>query len=279
MLYYKKKKSKKKHIITILLLILVMIISSFVPNSNNIVSNVVSYVTVPLAEITSVITNGIRSIIDFSIGTKPNREMVNKLNIENQELRKEINELKYIVSKSDYLEESYNFLKNNNDALKANVVMLDNDEFFKQFIVNKGSNHGVEVGDIVLNSYSDSSKNVNGALVGKVISVNDNSSVVSSILDEKYSITFEDIATSTIGIINERTNGILQGYLLEKIDIKNGQMIYTSGTGGRYSKGIYIGNVVSVEESDDRLRTIVKVKSPVNFSKINEVFIVPNEER
>lgn len=278
MLYYRKKKSKKKHYITVLLLMLLIIISTFVPKANSFASRVVSFVTTPLSEVTAFVNNGISSIIDFSIGTKPNRDMVNKLTEENQTLKKELNDLRYIVSNEKYLKESYDFLSKNKNSIKANVIMLDNDEFFKQFIIDKGTKDGVKIGDIVLNSYTDSSNNVIGALVGKIISVEKGSAVVSSILDDKYNFTFEDLTTSTIGIINERSNGFLEGYLLEKIEIKNGEKIYTSGTGGRYPKGIYIGEVVSSSESFDRLRRHVKVKSPVEFSKIYEVFVMPNEE-
>lgn len=278
MLYYRKKKSKKKHYITVLLLMLLIIISTFVPKANSFASRVVSFVTTPLSEVTAFVNNGISSIIDFSIGTKPNRDMVNKLTEENQTLKKELNDLRYIVSNEKYLKESYDFLSKNKNSIKANVIMLDNDEFFKQFIIDKGTKDGVRIGDIVLNSYTDSSNNVIGALVGKIISVEKGSAVVSSILDDKYNFTFEDLTTSTIGIINERSNGFLEGYLLEKIEIKNGEKIYTSGTGGKYPKGIYIGEVVSSSESFDRLRRHVKVKSPVEFSKIYEVFVMPNEE-
>lgn len=278
MLYYRKKKSKKKHYITVLLLMLLIIISTFVPKANSFASRVVSFVTTPLSEVTAFVNNGISSIIDFSIGTKPNRDMVNKLTEENQTLKKELNDLRYIVSNEKYLKESYDFLSKNKNSIKANVIMLDNDEFFKQFIIDKGTKDGVKIGDIVLNSYTDSSNNVIGALVGKIISVEKGSAVVSSILDDKYNFTFEDLTTSTIGIINERLNGFLEGYLLEKIEIKNGEKIYTSGTGGKYPKGIYIGEVVSSSESFDRLRRHVKVKSPVEFSKIYEVFVMPNEE-
>lgn len=278
MLYYRKKKSKKKHYITVLLLMLLIIISTFVPKANSFASRVVSFVTTPLSEVTAFVNNGISSIIDFSIGTKPNRDMVNKLTEENQTLKKELNDLRYIVSNEKYLKESYDFLSKNKNSIKANVIMLDNDEFFKQFIIDKGTKDGVKIGDIVLSSYTDNSNNVIGALVGKIISVEKGSAVVSSILDDKYNFTFEDLTTSTIGIINERSNGFLEGYLLEKIEIKNGEKIYTSGTGGKYPKGIYIGEVVSSSESFDRLRRHVKVKSPVEFSKIYEVFVMPNEE-
>lgn len=277
MLYYNKKKSKKKHIINICIILFAILISSFVPKANSLTSNIVSYITKPFAEATSVVSNGIRSFIDFSIGTKPNRDMVNKLTKENQELREQINELKFSSANKEELENNDIFLRNNKNTINARVIMLDNDDFFENFVINKGSKDNVKIGDIVVSSYTDNSKNINGALVGKVISVDKTSSVVSSILDKKYNISFEEINNSYIGVINERSNRIMQGYMLEKVDVKENEDIYTSGTGGRYPRGIYIGKITEVKDSNDRLKKVIKIKSPVDFSKIHNVFVITEE--
>lgn len=279
MLYYRKKKSNKNHILRILILLVIILVSSFVPSTNNIVSRVYSYVTKPIAETSSFISNNIRAFIDFSIGTKPNREMVDKLSKENQALRKEINDLKFVVSSSKALEEAYRFKSNNNKSIEANVIMVDNDIYFNTFKINRGSDDGVKNGDVIVSSYTDESKNINGALVGKVVSVDNKTATVSSIADEKFNITFVDLKSSTIGIVNERSKGNLKGYMLEKTEIKKDESVYTSGTGGKYPRGIYIGKIVSVTESDDRLRQIVEIDIPIDFSKLNQVFVIPNEER
>lgn len=62
--------------------------------------------------------------------------------------------------------------------------------------------------------------------------------------------------------------------MLDKTEINNGDLVYTSGTGGLYDRGIYIGKIHDVNMSEDGLNQLVKIESPVNFSKLYEVFVI-----
>ncbi|MFM1524955.1 MULTISPECIES: rod shape-determining protein MreC [Helcococcus] len=275
MLYYNEKKQNKKHVIRILTLLIIIFLSIINPNTNNYLTNAFGIITKPFTLVTSLITNGVNDVIDFTFGTKPNRDLVNKLKAENEELQKQVKDLSFVVENKEYLKQNYDFMRKAN-LLNAKVIMQDNDIFFNDFKINKGSLNGIKVGDIIVNAYNDS--NSKGALTGVVTSVGLNSSDVSSILNSKYNITFVDVKSEITGVINERFDGYLYGYLLEKKDIKVGEKIYTSGTGGRYPRGIYIGEVVEVTESTDRLKKIVKIKSPINFSKMYNVYVLPVKE-
>ena len=275
MLYYNEKKQNKKHVIRILILLIIIFLSIINPNTNNYLTNAFGIITKPFTLVTSLITNGVNDVIDFTFGTKPNRDLVNKLKAENEELQKQVQDLSFVVENKEYLKQNYDFMRKAN-LLNAKVIMQDNDIFFNDFKINKGSLNGIKVGDIIVNAYNDS--NSKGALTGVVTSVGLNSSDVSSILNSKYNITFVDVKSEITGVINERFDGYLYGYLLEKKDIKVGEKIYTSGTGGRYPRGIYIGEVVEVTESTDRLKKVVKIKSPINFSKMYNVYVLPIKE-
>lgn len=275
MLYYNEKKQNKKHVIRILTLLIIIFLSIINPNTNNYLTNAFGIITKPFTLVTSLITNGVNDVIDFTFGTKPNRDLVNKLKAENEELQKQVQDLSFVVENKEYLKQNYDFMRKAN-LLNAKVIMQDNDIFFNDFKINKGSLNGIKVGDIIVNAYNDS--NSKGALTGVVTSVGLNSSDVSSILNSKYNITFVDVKSEITGVINERFDGYLYGYLLEKKDIKVGEKIYTSGTGGRYPRGIYIGEVVEVTESTDRLKKVVKIKSPINFSKMYNVYVLPVKE-
>lgn len=87
--------------------------------------------------------------------------------------------------------------------------------------------------------------------------------------------------------------GILQGYKdyfnnnLAKVlnlpmdsEVKEGDVIVTSGLGGYYPKEIKIGEVVSVEEDRVKVMKSAIVKPYVDFNKIEELFIVaPKDKR
>lgn len=275
MLYYNKNKSKKKHYIRILVIVAVIIISSLSPSTSSLTSKIVNFVATPFAAITSLVTDTVNSAIDFTLGTKPNREMVDRLTDENQTLQKQINELEFTLSQMDDLRNYQNFLdKYDGQTTKASIILLNNEEYFTEITIDKGATSGVEVGDIIVSSYTDDSENIVGALVGQVTHVDATSSKVSTVLDEKHNISFVHSNSNVTGIINEREDLTLEGYMLEKTDINVGDSIYTSGIGGIYPRGIYIGKVSSVGETTDRLSQILTINSPVQFTEIYEVMVI-----
>lgn len=273
MLYYNKNRVNKKHIIRIILLFALILITSINPDASRIGSRIYGFITKPVNLLTTEVSKVATDLIDAIIGTKPNRDMVNKLTKENEELKAKVNNLEFVVNNQEYLKQSVKF-KNLNNAIDAKLIMIDNDSRFSQFMIDKGSSSGVSVGDEIVSSYGINDKNTLGSLVGRVIEVNDNTSIVSSIYDDKFNITFEHDKSNTIGVIRNRNDGKLEAYMLETADIKIGDSVYTSGTGGLYERGLYIGKITKVDMSEDGLNQLVSIESPVNFAKLYEVFVL-----
>ncbi|MDO4779210.1 MAG: rod shape-determining protein MreC [Tissierellia bacterium] len=278
MIYYRKKESNKKHYIKILILVGLIGLTIINPIISKVSSNVLSFITKPIYEVSSFINNEIRGLIDYTIGSKPNREKLESLTLQNQKLQEENMRLNDIVNNSEALKRELEFSKKIK-TLKAKVINMENDSFFSKFTVNKGSNDGVKVGDLVMSDYSLKSENIVGSLVGRVEEVNFNSSRVSTILDNKFNFTFTHSKSRAFGIIDDRIGEELGGYMFDNsIKVEKNDAIYTSGIGGVYQSGIYIGQISEVKESNDKIRTLIKVKSPVDFKKIYNVFIISNTE-
>ena len=275
MLYYNKKKSKKNHYIRILSILVLIIISVISPRANAYTSKALNVVIMPFAKLTSFVNKSVNTVIDATFGSKPNRDMVAQLTEKNQALEKQVNELSFLVDQNDYLKQANEFY-NNYSAIRANIILVDNKNVFDEITIDKGSMDGVVTGDIIVSPFKDDQDNVVGALIGKVTDVGLVSSKISTILDQKYNLSFVHSKTSETGIINAREYNILSGYMINKADIKTGDSIYTSGLGGRYPRALYIGKVSEVGESNDKLSQIIKVESPVKFSKLYEVYIMKN---
>lgn len=273
MLYYNKKKSKKNHYIRILSLFALIAISIISPRANAYTSKALNIVVTPFAKVTSFVNKSVNTVIDATFGSKPNREMVAQLTQKNQDLQKQVDELSFLVDQNDYLKLANEFY-NNQTSTKANIILMDNKNAFDEMTIDKGSKDGVAIGDIVVSPFKDDQDNVVGALIGKVIDVGLLSSKVSTILDQKYNLSFVHSKTSETGIINLRESNILSGYMINKTDIKVGDSIYTSGIGGRYPRGLYIGKVAKVGESNDKLSQLVEVETPVKFSRLYEVYVL-----
>lgn len=277
MIYYKKKKSNFAHYIRLSILLLIIIISSFSQRANTFTSKVGNVIMAPFTELTNFVLKSSNSLLDFAFGTKANREIVNRLTMENQQLREEINSLKLVVDNSEHIK-SFKLLEETSNGITANISTIEPQNLYSKFTINKGSLAGIKIGDVVVTNFTDNDQSVKGALVGKIVEVGPNYSLVSTIFDEAFNLSFIHSESMVTGIINDRTDNNLNGYLLKKEVLKKGDKIYTSGTGGRYKRGLYIGSVIESSESPDRIRQLVKIDSPVDISKLYDVIVIKGEE-
>jgi rod shape-determining protein MreC len=63
-------------------------------------------------------------------------------------------------------------------------------------------------------------------------------------------------------------------YLLRSDEVREGDQLFTSGTGGKFPEGILAGRIVSVERENLGLFQKVVVEPAVNFSRLREVFVI-----
>ena len=277
MLYYRKKESNKKHYIKLIIIIGIIILSLVVPMANTISSNILLTILKPINKVASTISYEIQTVIDNAFGTKPNREMVKKLTIENEQLKSENDKLQLLVNDSELLKNEYEMMRD--PAHKAaKVIALGSEKNFNNFIIDKGKGDGIKKGDIVVSAFVGPESSSMGALVGKVQEVYLNTSSVTSIMDAKFNLTFKHRDSNAFGVINSRFSGLLEGYMLDKkVDINKGDKVLTSGIGGVYQEGLLIGKVVDVSESPDELKELVKIESPIDFNRLYDVFVISGQ--
>lgn len=277
MLYYRKKETNRKHYFKILAIVGVIILSQLIPAANKLSSNIVLTILNPINSISSYVTTETQLLIDSLFGSKPNREMVERLTLENERLLNENLKLQAVVNDQEILKKEYE-LKKDGQLISSRVIALSENNNFNKFVIDKGANAGIKVGDIVTGAYQRGDTQVKGALIGKVDEVYLNTSKVISIMDDKFNLTFKHDKSNDFGVINKRFAGLLEGYMVDKsTDININDYVLTSGIGGVYTEDIIIGKVVDVSESTDELTKLVKVKSNIDFNRIYEVFILKNE--
>jgi rod shape-determining protein MreC len=63
-------------------------------------------------------------------------------------------------------------------------------------------------------------------------------------------------------------------YLLRSDEVREGDQLFTSGTGGKFTEGILAGRIVSVKRENLGLFQKVVVEPAVNFSRLKEVFVI-----
>lgn len=233
----------------------------------------------PVQKVAYGFNRGVKDFVDFFLNFSDVRDENKELKKENDKLKAEIDEYSKLKEENERLQKVLNFKdeKNNYDYIGTNIIGISGDSILNGYIVDRGKDDGIEKGMVVISA---------DGLVGQVSLVGKNWAIVQCIVNENVKVA--------VMVDSTRENtGILQGYKdyfnnnLAKVlnlpmdsEVKEGDVIVTSGLGGYYPKEIKIGEVVSVEEDRVKVMKSAIVKPYVDFNKIEELFIVaPKDKR
>ena len=272
------KPFKNKLAVTIVLLSVAfcgMIIYSLQSDANGISSSV-STVVSPLQKIVYNINSRVKETVDFFLNFSEVKLENEELKEKNTKLANELIEYESLKDEVERLREALNFTesKNNYKYVGVNIIGYSGNSLSDGYIIDKGSNDGIDKNMVVVSSKG---------LVGKVTKVSSNFAIVQSILNENIAVAVMDQQTREAtgvlqGLSDKKDNNMPVVYNLPiNSDVKEGDIIITSGLGKIYPKEIPVGTVVSVEEDNVKVMKSAVVEPFVNFNELEELFVViPN---
>lgn len=156
------------------------------------------------------------------------------------------------------------------DSEMCAVISYDGTGFQSSFTINRGSTSGIEVGDPVV---------VTEGLVGYVSAVGPNYANVVTLLnqDSKVSAVISRTRETVVaeGDFQLSAQGYIKlSYLRNDADIKVGDWIETSGSGGNYPNGLLIGKVVEFGLEKQGISSYAMVQPVTDLSSLTGVFVV-----
>lgn len=137
--------------------------------------------------------------------------------------------------------------------------------------VNKGTEHGVEVGDCVIDE--------TGALVGVVSEAGANWATILTLVDTDTSMGARVFRTKDLGLAQGNFSLMGQSrlrldYLPAGCELLGGDLVETSGLGGFYPSGLVIGSVEEVLVDDSGAASYAVLVPAVDLDALTEVFII-----
>jgi rod shape-determining protein MreC len=110
--------------------------------------------------------------------------------------------------------------------------------------------------------------------VGHVLQAEDHTAVIQLIMSSRISAIVQEKRVQ--GVISWGRGSLFRlNYVDVTSDIEKGDRVVSSGLGGRFPKGLVIGDVIEVrEQKRDPLFKEVFIESNVNFGKLEEVFVI-----
>lgn len=277
MAYKRVKKDKKPFIFTVVGLSLLILISSQTEALSKTGSNLASSVLKPIEKVTYSISSAIIEQTERTIGSKETREQVLKLEADNRSLVLENARLLATINREDFLkQEAAATNGSDNKYIKAKLINTDVNSMTTHFSIDKGEVDGIEKNDIILQAVGDS-KFYTG-LVGKVTEVYKTTARVETINSNENDVSFVNANSGDYGVIDIFNKNTIQGYMIDlESKINEKDILLTSGLGGIYPYGIYIGRVSTVTMSEDSLRKNITIKSPVDFSHLYRVLVLKHD--
>jgi rod shape-determining protein MreC len=154
----------------------------------------------------------------------------------------------------------------NSEVLTAEVISKDSSAWYKTIMIDKGLRDGVEKGAPVV---------VPQGIAGQVIDATEKTSKVLLIIDRNSAVDGLVQRTRARGIVKgDAAGACLFQYALRKEDIKEKDVIVSSGMDGVYPKGLMIGVVSGVTNNNTGVFQEVRITPFVNFEKLEEVLVV-----
>ena len=137
--------------------------------------------------------------------------------------------------------------------------------------LNKGTSHGVEVGDSVIDAA--------GALVGVVDEAGYNWCTVLTTVDTDTSLGARVFRTKDLGLAQGDfalmgENLLRLDYLPSDCELLSGDLVEPSGLGGFFPSGLVIGYVKEVQLDDSGAASYAIVAPAVEFDQLTEVFVI-----
>jgi rod shape-determining protein MreC len=227
--------------------------------------------SVPIAPIQYIVSWPTQFIdnVKSAISTHNNLVKENvELKTEQLLLRSQLQRLLAIESENNYLKSLLQSAKQlQKKTLIAELLAVDSEPFSSQVVLDKGLRDGVYVGQPVLDA---------SGVMGQVIQVGPITSRVLLINDPHSGIAVQDARNGTRAMaIGDGYSGKLRLlYVPKTADIKEGDIIVTSGLGDHYPEGYPVGKITSVSKDPVGQFATILLEPSAHLNNSRQVLLV-----
>ena len=266
------KSAPVKLVLSVVAVLLIIFAYTEICPNNNVVENGISYITVHFQRAAA-------WVFDKSGDYTHEFREKEELQSENERLQSEISRLRDKTA-------DYYSLKEENESLKSLYDMKSADDslsFVKaavigkgdtldsgNFVIDRGSDDGISVGDAVITEKG---------FVGSVCKVNACSSCVRTILSADCKVGVIGVESREDGVLSGNLNFAKDGltrmtFISAQSPIKVGEMIVTEGVGGMYPKDLKIGKVTKTSYDDHDSFYYAVVEPFQSVKDVKNVYVV-----
>jgi len=156
-------------------------------------------------------------------------------------------------------------------VLVAELIGVSPDPLVHKVIVNKGGKDGIYIGQPMLDAYG---------LMGQVVAVNDYTSQVLLITDNTHAIPVQ-VTRNNVRTVAEGVGDLYQlslRYVSSTMDIKEGDILVSSGLGGRFPVGYPVAQIESITYDPGEPFATVVARPAAQLDRTRHVLLVFSEQ-
>ena len=231
----------------------------------------------PLEQATAAAMNWMEDIYGYIYQYDRIVEENNALRAENAELRRQVRDYAELEAENNRYRELWGWTEKRTDLelVSARLVSWDASNYTSAFTISKGADAGIEVGDCVVTEYQ--------ALVGQVVETGGNWAKVRTVIDVDMDVGALVGAYSYAGMVTGDFVLMRQGktklaYLTSGAQIFTGDEVLTSGAGGAFPAGLWIGTISAVMTESGGQVTYGVVEPACDLASVSQVFIIRSYE-
>ena len=158
------------------------------------------------------------------------------------------------------------------EKVAATVVAKNGSNWFSVFTINRGTNHGIDVGMNVI---------AQGGLVGIVIDVGPNFAKVKSIIDDTSNVSSMVTSTGDNFNVSGSLESMNKSSVINFSELRDasdlvcvGDQVVTSYVSDKYFQGILIGYISEISDSPNNLTKHGTITPVVDFQHLEHVFVI-----
>jgi rod shape-determining protein MreC len=207
----------------------------------------------------------LRHARDLEARNRQLESLVDQLMIENVRLKE-------FEAQNEDLRKKLNFSETHPEYIlqaaevKGRVIGAEPNNLLAILIIDVGKRHGIDKGMPVVTERG---------LVGHIHTVGTNWSKVLLIIDPSSSVAAMVQSSRTQGIVSGHLGqDLVMNYIPQNEQIAVGDVVLTSGMGGKYPKTLVIGQVTEVQRQDIETFQRAVVHPSVNFEQLETVLVI-----
>ncbi|MGY0504927.1 rod shape-determining protein MreC [Luteimonas sp. e5] len=151
------------------------------------------------------------------------------------------------------------------DVQLAPILDVDLDPTRQRLLLGAGSRQGVHAGQTVLDA---------GGVLGQVIHVQANTAIVLLLTDPDHAVPVEVARNGVRLVAYGQGDGIALGNIPRSADVQVGDIVQTSGLGGRFPPGFKVGTVQALQPDDSRAFLVGTLTPAAALDRGREVLLL-----